>query len=81
MGNTEMIMQQYNQLTEGLMMKEVEKMAAKAMRHWQINGGKWDEIHKQNMNEIHGALRIMSVVTGKEYVINDDGTIAERGQE
>ena len=68
-------------ITEEAIIAEINKMAAKAARHWQINGGKWDTLHTQNMNEIYGALRVLEAVTGKLYVINEDGTISERGDE
>lgn len=66
---------------ERVMLNEVNKMARRAFNHYEMNGNKWDEIHKQNMNEIWGALRVMSAATGKDYVVNADGTVTERGEE
>ena len=65
-------------ITEEAIIAEINKMARKAFNHWERNGHKWDTLHTQNMNEIHGALRVLEAVTGKMYVINEDGTISER---
>lgn len=66
-------------ITEQAIINEINKMAGEAADYYKRNGGKWDERHTQNMNELHGALRVLEAVTGKMYVINEDGTIAERG--
>lgn len=66
-------------ITEEAIINEINKMARKACQYYQNNGGKWDTLHTQNMNEIHGAMRVLEAVTGKMYVINENGTIAERG--
>ena len=62
---------------EKILLDEVNKMAAETKRRFDEYGG-YDEVYKTMLHEIHGALRVISKATGKEYVINPDGTVTER---
>lgn len=58
-------------------LESLNVMTAEAFKRFNEKGGN-DEIYKMMLTEIHEALKCLSLVTGKEYVINSDGTVTER---
>ena len=52
-------------------------MSERAMQHKHDNGGKYDDELLMYLSEIRGALRMMSVITGNFYKLNEDGTISK----
>ena len=52
-------------------------MAAEAFHYYKNNGEKYDANFLIYRSEIRGALRIMSVITGNYYSLNEDGTISK----
>ena len=64
---------------EKMMLNAVNRISAEAFQYYQNNGGHYDDKYSIYRAEIRGALHIMHIATGKEYIINeDDGTISEK---
>lgn len=51
--------------------------------NWKIkyahdNFTEWNETHSLQMAEIDGMIDMLSIVTGKEYIITNDGNLKEK---
>lgn len=42
------------------------------------SGKKWTDRHELDMQAIYAGLWVLSIITGKEYYIDDDGILKER---
>ena len=58
---------------EQKMVQAINKKIEIAVRHFNSNGGKWDDTHKYNMAEIEGAIDMLSILTGRSYFVAEDG--------
>lgn len=57
---------------ENIINKMLERINFK-IRYEQKNFTKWDAAHERRMAEIDGMVDMLSIVTGKEYVITENG--------
>lgn len=56
---------------ENIINKMLERINFK-IRYAQKNFTEWDATHERRMAEIDGMVDMLSIVTGKEYVITED---------
>lgn len=57
-------------------LKKVNDMATEAKAHYDRYGR--DELYRALFSQLIGAINLLSTLTGKQYIINADGTITER---
>ena len=58
------------------MENKIEKMLERInfkIRYANLNFTEWNETHFLRMAEIDGMIDMLSIVTGKDYIITDDG--------
>ena len=59
------------------MLKRINFKISLAKRYY---NGEWDEYHECRMAEIDGMIDMLSIATGKSYVVTENG-LEERNQE
>jgi len=65
-----------NTATEQKALQKVNDMAAETKAQYD-KAGKDDGLYKNLLQQLYGALELLSAVTGNRYTINPDGTINE----
>lgn len=61
---------------EQKLLEKVNKMAAEVKKVHDENGH--NDVFRQELAKLYGALELLSYATGKEYIIKENGTVEER---
>ena len=61
---------------EQKLLEKVNKMAAALKSYHDENGH--NDVFRQELAKLYGALELLSYATGKEYIIKENGTVEER---
>lgn len=61
---------------EQKLLEKVNKMAAELKKYHDENG--YNDVFRQELAKLYGALELLSYATGKEYIIKENGTVEER---
>jgi len=61
---------------EQKLLEKVNKMAAELKKYHDENGH--NDVFRQELAKLYGALELLSYATGKEYIIKENGTVEER---
>ena len=61
---------------EQKLLEKVNKMAAEVKKVHDENGH--NDVFRQELAKLYGALELLTYATGKEYIIKENGTVEER---
>lgn len=61
---------------EQKLLEKVNKMAAELKKYHDEYGH--NDVFRQELAKLYGALELLSYATGKEYIIKENGTVEER---
>lgn len=65
---------------ENIINKMLKRINFKISLAKEYYNGKWDDAHACRMSEINGMVDMLTIATGKSYVITENG-LEERSQE